>query len=273
MTVRLALLVLAASLATRAQAEPSFGSELPGLDLVALGTLPPAPPAAPETEFCRHLFVEATTTPGGQDAAAKGWQVTAELPFGDLSAVSFVGQATPATSGTCALLDGNVGLYSGGQLVGLLYATRPEALMIGRIRPFGDGLRILSGDLLPGTTADLVRQGDRITATAPASEEPVCNGSATVPGIEGLPIDKARTRLMRAGWTPVPGDPAQQSLGWAKDIAAAGVPEVEDCSGTGMAFCAFRYSGPAGELAVTTAGEGGEDGSLPAVASYGVNCR
>lgn len=273
MTLRVALIALAASLATPAQAELSFSSDAPGLDLVALSSLPPAPTPAGDAEFCSHLFVQTATTSGGRDAAAKGWHVTAEAPFGDLTAVSFVGQASPATSGTCTLLDGNVGLYSGGQLVGLLYATQSDALLIGRIRPFGDGLRILSGDLLPGTIADLIRQGDRITATAPASEEPVCNGTASVPGIEGLPIDQARTLLMRAGWTPVPGDPAQQALGWAKDIAAAGVPEVEDCSGTGMAFCGFRYAGPAGELSVTTAGEGGEDGSLPAVSSYGVDCR
>ena len=78
---------------------------------------------------------------------------------------------------------------------------------------------------------------------------------------------------MQAGWQPVPGDPAQQALGWAKDIAAAGVPEVEDCSGTGFAFCAFTYARPAGTLSVVTAGEGGEDGSLPAVSRYWVDCK
>lgn len=260
-------------LATPALADLPLGSQVPGLELVALTTLPAAPKGQGDTEFCTHLFVETATTAGGKDATSKGWHVTAEAPFGDLTAVSFVGSAVPATSGTCELSDGNVGLYSGSQLVALLYSTRPDALMIGRIRPFGDGLRILSGDLLPGTVADLVRIGTSVSVTAPAAEEPVCGGTALIPGIEGLPIDKARTLLQRAGWAPIPGDPAQQNLGWAKDIAAAGVPEVDDCSGTGFAFCAFRYSGPAGELSVTTAGEGGEDGSLPAVSSYGVDCR
>lgn len=273
MSRRLALALLAASLASPALADLVLRSESLGLDLVAMSALPAAPQGQGETDFCSHLFVETVSTPGGQDATAKGWHVTAELPLGDLTVVSFVGNATPATSGTCELLDGNVGFYSGGQLVALLYSTQPDDLMIGRIRPFGNGLRILSGDVLPGTTADLVRTADQIAVTDPAKEEPVCNGAATVPEIEGLPIDEARKRLISAGWEPVPGDPAQQSLGFAQDIASADVPEVEDCSGTGFGFCAYRYSGPAGELSVTTAGEGGEDGGLPLVYTYGVDCR
>lgn len=273
MRCSLALTFLAVSLASPALADLSLQSETLGLDLVPLAALPAAPKAQGDIEFCAHLFVETVTTPGGQDAAAKGWHVTAELPFGDLTAVSFVGSATQATSGTCELTDGNVGLYSGSQLVALLYSTKAEKLMIGRIRPFGDGLRILSGDVLPGTTADLVRAGEEVTVTDPAKDEPVCNGTATVPQIEGLPIDAARKALIAAGWQPVPGDPAQQALGFAQVIAAAGVPEVEDCSGTGFGFCAYRYSGTAGELSVTTAGEIGEDSSLPTVTSYGVDCR
>lgn len=273
MSHRLALALLAACLAGPALADLALRSETPGLDLVLLSALPPAPQNQGEPEFCAHLFVETVTTPGGKDAAAKGWHVTAELPLGDLTAVSFIGHATPATSGTCELGAGNVGFYAGSHLVALLYGTQAEELMISRIRPFGDGLRVLSGDVLPGSTADLVRSGDQITVTDPAKEEPVCNGTATVPDIEGIPIDEARKRLSRAGWDPVPGDPAQQSLGLAQQIAAAGVPEVEDCSGTGFGFCAYGYSGTAGTLSVTTAGEGGEDGGLPLVYAYAADCR
>lgn len=273
MSRRLALMLLVAPLATPAAAELALRVDTIGLDLVALESLPPAPRDQGETDFCRHLFLETVTTPGGQAAAALGWHVTAELPLGDLTAVSFVGGATPATSGTCELHDGNVGFYSGTRLVALLYGTNPEDLLIGRIRPFGDGLRILSGDTLPGTTADIVRTGDTLSATDPAQDEPVCNGTGLVPQIEGLPIDEARARLMRVGWQPVSGDPAQQSFGQAQAIAAAGIPEVEDCSGTGFAFCAYRYTGQAGSLSVVTAGEGGESGGLPLVSSYGVDCR
>lgn len=88
---------------------------------------------------------------------------------------------------------------------------------------------MLSGDVLPYTMADLTTDGTSITVTDPAKVEPVCTNAAEIPGIEGLPIDEARARLIRSGWTPVPGDPAQQAYSQAADIAAAGVPEVEEC--------------------------------------------
>ena len=269
--MRFALILLALS-ASPALAELQLASQVRGLDLVDLSTLPAAPPPSADTEFCAHLFIATPATPGGQDAAAKGWHVTAEETLGDFIAVSFIGSAIPATSGTCELVDGNVGLYSGSQIVALLYATQPEELRIGSLRPFGDGLRILSGDVVPGTSADLVAKGEQVTLTAPASEEPVCNGTAVVPGVEGLPIDTARKLLIAAGWQPVPGDPAQQALGFAQEIAARGVPEVEDCSGTGFGFCGYTYAGGAGSLSVTTVGEGSEDGGLPVVSGYGVDC-
>ncbi|MBR0668088.1 hypothetical protein GXW71_27285 [Roseomonas hellenica] len=46
------------------------------------------------------------------------------------------------------------------------------------------------------------------------------------------------------------------------------MPEVEDCSGTGMGFCGHTYRGPAGRLHVTTVGEG----SFPSVAGYRAQC-
>lgn len=272
MTLRPAVLLLALS-AHPALAELRLTSQVPGLEILPLATLPAAPPDRGETDFCSHLFRNPVTTPGGRDAAAKGWHVTAETALGDLAAVSFVGSATPATSGSCELLDGNIGLYSGDRLVALVYGTDSQALLIGSLRPFGEGVRILSGDLLAGTVADLSRAGDALTLTPPADEEPVCNGTGVVPAIEGLPIDKARQMLTAAGWEPVPGDPETQSIGLAQELAGAGMTEVGDCSGTGFAFCAFSYSSPAGELSVITAGEGGEDGSLPAVVRYDADCR
>jgi hypothetical protein len=273
MSLRFAL-VLAAATGSPALAELMLSSRTIGLDLVALSALPTAPQGQGETDFCSHLFLEAVTTPGGQDATGKGWHVTAELPFGDLTAVSFIGRAIPATSGACELLDGNVGFFSGDQLVALLYGTEADSAMVGRIKSFGEGgLRVLSGDIIPMPVADLDRTGTGIVALPLAADEPVCDGTGTVPNIYNLPIDQARERLIAAGWRPVPGPVESQDYSPAKDLAAAGVTEVEDCSGTGFGFCAYRYSGPAGELEVTTVGEGGEDGSLPAVVAYGVECR
>ncbi|GAB1362101.1 hypothetical protein MASR1M32_13370 [Rhodobacter sp.] len=57
----------------------------------------------------------------------------------------------------------------------------------------------------------------------------------------------------------------------AADIAARGVTEVEDCSGTGFGFCSYLYVGPAGGLSVITAGEIW-DGGLPTVTGYAMTC-
>jgi hypothetical protein len=265
----------ATTLSAPALAETRYSSQVPGLALVALDALPAARGDQTEAEFCDHLFVATPETAAGRAAQAQGWKVTTELPFGDLTAVSFVGGAIPATSGTCELVDGNVGFFSGDQLVALLYRSEGDDPMIGRMEPFGEGgLRVFSGDLLPSPVADVQGSGtDDIAAVTLADEEPVCGGTASVPNIYNLPIDKARIRLIEAGWQPVPGDLETQSQSWASHIAAAGVPEVDECSGTGFAFCAYSYTRPIGELSVVTAGEGGEDGGLPFVSSYGVTCR
>ncbi len=94
-----------------------------------------------------------------------------------------------------------------------------------------------------------------------------------MPLIYGQPVDRARAALAQAGWSPLPYTGERGPQGLAPDIAAAGVTEVEECSGTGFGFCAYRYRGPAGDLSVTTMGDFGADGSLPVVAFYGVDCR
>jgi hypothetical protein len=253
MTLRFTALL--AVLATPALAETQVSSQIKGLAIVAADTLPPAPGGQEEVEFCTHLFAPDITTAAGREVQAKGWIVTTELPFGELTAVSFIGSASPATSGTCALQDGNVGFFAGDRLVALLYATDSGAELIGSVRPFGDsGLRVLSGDLVPTPVADLQRDGTGIAVTPLAAEDPVCSGAASVPNVYLMPIDKARERLIAAGWTPASDGP-------------------EDCSGTGFGFCSYRFTNSVAGLSVITAGEGGEDGSQPPVVRYAAECQ
>jgi hypothetical protein len=269
------LLALLALLPAPALAEAPFTSAVPGLAIAPLDDVPPAPRDQGDRDACLHKLVPAFTTPGGEVAHFQGWGVTAEAAFGPLTAVSFVGGFAQGTSGSCALTDGNVGFFTGDRLQAVLYATDAQETRIGSIAPFGTGgLRLWSGDYLPQPLADILPTPDGgITVQPLAGVEPVCNGTGQVPLIYGQPIDRARGALIAAGWTPVPYAESRGDIGLAPDIAAAGVPEVEECSGTGFGFCAYRYSGPAGELSVTTIGEFGEDGSLPAVAFYGVDCR
>lgn len=262
-------------LATPALAEIPLSSGVPGLAVAPLSDLPPAPMAQGDRDGCLHKLLPAFTTPGAEVAHFQGWGVTAEQPFGALTAVSFVGRFTQGTSGSCELTDGNVGLFDGDRLVAVIYATDPQETLIGSIAPFGTGtLRLWSGDYLPQPLADVLPDGAGGARVVPlAAAEPVCGGAAEVPLIYGQPVDRARRALRQAGWQPLPHAGARGEMGIAAEIAAAGVPEVEECSGTGFGFCSYRYGGPAGTLSLTTAGEFGEDGTLPAVAFYGVDCR
>jgi hypothetical protein len=272
---RLALLALALSIPpglSRADAPP-VASQVPGVNILALAALPPAPPAdADARDACAHLFLDPATAPG-RDVAAKGWAVTGEAPFGPYTAVSFVGGMEPATSGTCALSQGNVALFAGATLRAIIFASDDAGQAIGSLRPFGQGgLRILTGDLIPAPLADLRMVGaDGVAVTPVALDEPVCGGRGTVPLIEGLPVDMARALLFTSGWASADLDHGVDRGPMATEIAAAGVPEVVDCSGTGFGFCAYSFAGAAGQLDVQTAGEP-DGGRLPLVTGYGVTC-
>lgn len=262
-----AVLVLAAGAA--AAEGPRLASQVPGIAVLPLTDLPAAPVAKEELQYCSHLFADPQTA-AGRAVRDKGWEVTGEVPLGPYTAVSFVGGWLPSTSGTCDLTEGNIGLFSGAQLVGLVYSADPEDQLIGHAVAFGpSGLRIFDGSVLPGPVADLRLIGTDVAVTPPAPEEPVC-GSATVPYLHGLPIDMARGLLAEYGWQPVPQPAA--GAGMAQAIAAAGVTEVEDCAGTGFGFCSYVYQGPAGGLSVVTAGEPTEDYGLPAVVGHSVQC-
>lgn len=250
---------------TAAAASPRFASTVPAIRIAATTTLPAAP--AFDVEFCDHLFDK----PKGEAAkavAAKGWKITGELSAGRYQAVSFVGGAEPATSGACELSKGNVAFFEGGVLKAIAYGAG-KGPMIGRILPTGDGdLRIWDGDIVPGPVADVRISGDGGLAIGKvAAEEKVCGGKAVVPNIYGMPINRARAALQKAGWKPVAAAPEGEDPR-LEALVAQGVVEAESCSGTGFGFCAFNYRGPAGTLGVTTVG----DGEFPSVSSYGVAC-
>lgn len=264
-----ALLIAAAS---PALAEASYTSTVPGLAIAPLTDLPPAPMNQGDREFCLHKLVPQFTTPGGEVAHFQGWGVTGEEPFGPLTAVSFVGGFTGGTSGGCELNDGNIGLFQGGDLKAVIYATDPQSTLIGFVAPlWPDGLRIWSGGYLAEPLADIRPDGAGGAAIVPlAASETVCGGAAEVPLIYGLPILEARQRLIAAGWQPVPRAADQGVDSLTTGLIAEGIPEVDECSGTGYGFCAFRYTRPTADLSVTTAGEGG---SMSPVVGYGEACR
>ena len=103
-----------------------------------------------------------------------------------------------------------------------------------------------------------------VMVNVPAKTKP-CNPRrhARLPAITELTYDKARKKLLAAGWQPL----QTKSFNGANsdpDIADGngrifwkrGYVEVESCSGTGVAACAFLFKDAYGNrLRVTTAGE------------------
>ncbi|WP_047099804.1 PASTA domain-containing protein [Sphingomonas sanxanigenens] len=248
-------------------AAAAFTSSVAAVRIAPLAVLPRAPADAGEGD-CSHLL-QAPRSAAGRMVANKGWKVTAEQSIGRYQAVSFVGRVEQGTSGSCLLDAGNIALFEGTTLRAIVHGADGNTAAVGHAEPVeGGALRIWNGDFLSQPVADLaVGANGGATVTAPAPEERVCRGKGAVPNIYGMPIDKARAALGRAGWTPVradmvPTDPR------AADLIRHGVIEAEDCSGTGFGYCGFAYRGAAGRLSVTTVG----DAAMPEVSGYGVTC-
>ncbi|UFN50215.1 hypothetical protein LPC08_06205 [Roseomonas sp. OT10] len=252
---------------------PRLQSSVETLRLVPLRSLPRAPVQADASprRLCQHLLT-APQSPEARQVEAQGWGVSGEVLVGPYRAVGFVGAYEVGTSGSCRLGDGNLALFRDGRLAALAYSPAGSRRTIGSVEPLErDGARLWDGDYLRQPLADLRLRPDGTLALLPLAEaERVCGGAATVPNIYGRPIRAARRMLQAQGWTPVPGPPAtRRQDGRVAAIVRGGVPEVEDCSGTGFGFCSFAYRGTAGTLSVTTAG----DGNDPGVAGYGTTCR
>jgi len=67
------------------------------------------------------------------------------------------------------------------------------------------------------------------------------SADTNIPDLGENPYSKARAMLMAEGWKPVPivGDHANDA--YAKDLAAKGYKEVEQCGGSGLFPCSFLF--------------------------------
>jgi hypothetical protein len=249
---------------------PQLTSSVPGLMLTRTHTLPLAPASAADRGGCGHLLSK-STSPAARAVAKRGWAVTGQATVGGYRAVSFIGKMGQGTSGSCLLEQGNVGFFLGNKLVALAWMKPDAKRSIARIEQRGEqDARLWDGDFLSQPFAD-IRAGDEgaISAGPMAKLDRVCEGTAQVPNIYGIPIVKARNLLAQQGWKPVTHSRRESEIGYAiADLVQRGITEVDDCSGTGFGFCRLDYASNAGTLGVTTVG----DGDWP-VADYTVQCR
>jgi hypothetical protein len=249
---------------TNTDATLTVVSRVPGIEIAKLAALPKAPPSASTREDCGTL--DQPKTDGGKAANALGWGVTAEAKLGAYDAVSFAGKFDAGTSGSCEIDAGNVALFQGPQLVAIVYASSHSNQTISNIEPVGKQLRILDGDLVKMPVGDLRLAGDHAIEVDPLPDaDPICDGQGAAPNVYHKSIRQARKILIAQGWTPVP---SRSSDPLAKQLHESGIVEANDCSGTGFAFCEYRYRKANMELHLTTFG----DGDAPTVADYSAAC-
>jgi hypothetical protein len=246
-------------------------SAVDAIRIAAVSTLPSNSATTDDATFCNR-FIQTPSMASAQAVRDAGWFVTGQTQVGGYEAVSFVGGLRAGTSGICLLDDGNVALFKEGAIRAIAYGKKGVPNAIGMIRADAGLVKIHDGEVLhqPAAVLHVARDGAVSIDPLPASEA-VCNGAATVPNIQNLPINNARDMLAKAGWTPSPRTrPVREAEDMrAFDFAKRGVKEVDSCAGTGLGFCNFAYKGPAGRLSVTTVGEA----EWPTVASFDVTCK
>lgn len=268
---RLSALCLLLSPALAAAQTIELASQRDGVEIRAMDTLPVNPHPDPEQGAC--LSLPPLVTEGAKAAAAAHWTVTGEITQGELTFVSFVARTTAGTSGSCLLEGGNVGIFRGPELLGLVYAPEGAIRAPGYLQPLEpSGVRIWDGDYGGMPLADLRVPAREIVLVRPVAErDQFCGGAASLPSLYGLPIHQARILLLAEGWKPVPATEASPS-GYVQARQET-LPELQDCSGTGFGYCGYSYAHEGGRAAsVTTAGEGAE-GSSPLVVDFGVRCE
>lgn len=260
--------VFAGSATARAeQTPPRLVSEIKDLRFIALDKLPAVRDPNGRGDDCSSHVIQPQSE-AAHMVAAQGWRVTGDESLGRYRAVSFASNFEDGTSGTCFVHDGNVGIFEGGRLVALIYGHAGDDAIGRVVARQGGGVRIADGDIGGDPVGDLSMQADgTLLLSRLPTTETTCGGSAMVPNIRRIPIDKARAALVAKGWAPVQSEhstnPREQAL------AARGIVEISKCDLTGLAYCEFRYTGPAGMLSVTTVG----DAETPEVSDYTVQCR
>ncbi|WP_421760321.1 hypothetical protein [Devosia sp.] len=244
-------------------------SEIPEIMAVKASKLPEGPHPSRSDDNCSS-DLSSPTTDAGRYVLQRGWGVLSEVDIGEYQLVSFAGEFIPGTSGTCAVRQGNIGVFDGSRLKAILYTASKSDAVIGALVPLeGGNVRLWSGDYLGYPVADISVGSIGLIVDKVAAEDTFCKGTVVVPNVYELPIPEARDKLQAAGWEPVPQ--AREEFGQQVDLHDLGITEAVFCSGTGFAFCSYAYKINGAHLDVTTAGEL-FDGNVPGVVSYAVTC-
>jgi hypothetical protein len=231
--------------------------------------LPEGPHPKKGDDNCAYDFADPKTE-AGRYVLQRGWGVLSEATIGGYQLVSFAGEFISGTSGSCAIQQGNIGVFEGSKLRAILYTASKNDELIGVLVPTESRtVRIWSGDYLGYPVADISGGSFGLIVGKVADADTFCKGAVSVPNVFDLPITEARTKLFASGWEGVPQP--KEEWGQQVDLHELGITEAASCSGTGFGFCSYAYHTAGATMELTTAGELFED-NLPGVADYSVTC-
>lgn len=247
-------------------------SQVSGLNVVELSELPQRQTKVQkDTRWQCALLDEEINTAAGRLVSAHNWWVTGEVERAGFTFVSFVASSEPTTSASCIYSDGNVGIFRGEKLLGVVYADKAAERTVGDISALeGDRLRIYDGGQVNMPLADLEIVGhDLLIVRNVSNRDSFCGGAISAPNIFGLSIPIARQVLFAEGWEagPVPLDDYSYIPESRKQF-----PEVDACSGTGFGYCALIYSKDAGQIMRVISAFGPPEEMSNQVVSVSVHC-
>ena len=202
----------------------------------------------------------------GKRIHANGWGVISEVYLGPYTFVSFASKFEQGTSGTCKVLEGNVGVFWGDDLKAIIYATDSINSSISALELVEGGfVRAFSSHFGEEPIFDVSLSGSDVELIEVRKFQTFCAGRALVPNIYGLKSLAASQLLQNFNWKPVVG--SDDLFGREMELKESGLNEVQGCSGTGLAHCLLKYHNKFGILDVVTIGEFDET-----IYSYTVTC-
>lgn len=246
-----------------------MGSLVPDAAIVPIQGLPVIPHEKSENDFCSRY----KDPPGveARSARGRGWRTDYDVSFGPITFVNifrhyeYVGAMCYEDGARFVLFD------HGAPIAAIISGARGEGA-IGSVEKMESGALRLVNSLGDAPFGDLFLTGRTIEIRSLPAADTVCDGRHMVPNVFGMPIEKARRILGKAGWTPITAAPptvandpdnsteVEDNLDRI-DLYGRGIKEVTECNP--MGFCAFSYQSDGARLDLSTHGN---------VNDYGVDC-
>jgi len=244
-------------------------SLVPDAAIVPIHGLPVIPHEKSENDFCSRY----KGPPGAEARSTRrlGWRTDYDASFGQITFVNmfrhyeYVGASCYEDGARFVLFD------HGAPIAVIISGARAEG-PIGSVEKMESGALRLVNSLGDAPFGDLFLKGRDIEIRSLPAADTVCNGRHTVPNVFGMPIEKARRILGKAGWAPITATPPvvvhdpDNSTEVADDLDqidlyGRGIKEVTECNP--MGFCTFGYQSGGARLDLSTHGN---------VNDYGVDC-